>query len=173
MEIWKPVKNFENLYEVSNLGKVKTLRKNKLLRPIYNKQNGYRYIRLYNKSENFYYIHQLVAEAFCKKPNTTERLTVNHKNGRKLDNRANNLEWVTFSQNLKHAYDIKLKPLPKNTKRVYCKELDKEFDSPYKAALYLTEKENISTYYRCVASNIRRVCKGERNTAYKYHWKFI
>ena len=86
------MKNFENLYEVSNLGKIKTLRHNKLLRPIYNKQNGYRYVRLYDKTENFYYIHQLVAEAFCEKPITDLRLTVNHKNGKKLDNRANNLE---------------------------------------------------------------------------------
>lgn len=173
MEIWKPVKDFEGLYEVSNLGKVKTLRKNKVLKPIYNKQNGYRYIRLYNKYEQFYYIHQLVAEAFCEKPITDLRLTVNHKNGRKLDNRANNLEWVTFSQNLKHAYDNDLKPLPKTTRKVHCVELNKDFSSPYKAALYLIQTEHLTAKYRGIANNINRVCKKERNTAYKYHWHFI
>lgn len=80
MEIWKPVKDFENLYEVSNLGKVKSLRRQRVLRPVYNKQNGYRYVRLYDKCEKFYYMHTLVAEMFCEKPNTSSRLTVNHKN---------------------------------------------------------------------------------------------
>lgn len=173
MEIWKPVKDFEGLYEVSNLGKVKTLRENRLLKPVYNKQNGYRYVRLYNKCEKFYYIHQLVAEMFCGKPTTNLRLTVNHKNGRKLDNRANNLEWVTFSQNLKHAYDNNLKQLPKTTRKVHCVELNKDFSSPYKAALYLIQTEHLTAKYRGIANNINRVCKKERNTAYKYHWHFV
>lgn len=173
MEIWKPVKDFEGLYEVSNLGKVKILREDRLLKPIYNKQNGYRYVRLCNKCEKFYYIHQLVAEMFCEKPTTNLRLTVNHKNGRKLDNRANNLEWVTFSQNLKHAYDNNLKQLPKTTRKVHCVELNKDFSSPYKAALYLIQTEHLTAKYRGIASNINRVCKKERNTAYKYHWHFV
>ena len=173
MEIWKPVKDFEGLYEVSNLGKVKTLREDRLLKPIYNKQNGYRYVRLCNKCEKFYYIHQLVAEMFCEKPTTNLRLTVNHKNGRKLDNRANNLEWVTFSQNLKHAYDNNLKQLPKTTRKVHCAELNKDFSSPYKAALYLIQTEHLTAKYRGIANNINRACKKERNTAYKYHWHFV
>lgn len=173
MEIWKPVKDFEGLYEVSNLGKVKTLREDRLLKPIYNKQNGYRYVRLCNKCEKFYYIHQLVAEMFCEKPTTNLRLTVNHKNGRKLDNRANNLEWVTFSQNLKHAYDNNLKQLPKTTRKVHCVELNKDFSSPYKAALYLIQTEHLTAKYRGIANNINRACKKERNTAYKYHWHFV
>ena len=173
MEIWKPVKDFEGLYEVSNLGKVKTLREDRLLKPIYNKQNGYRYVRLCNKCEKFYYIHQLVAEMFCEKPTTNLRLTVNHKNGRKLDNRANNLEWVTFSQNLKHAYDNNLKQLPKTTRNVHCVELNKDFSSPYKAALYLIQTEHLTAKYRGIANNINRACKKERNTAYKYHWHFV
>ena len=173
MEIWKPVKDFEGLYEVSNLGKVKTLREDRLLKPIYNKQNGYRYVRLCNKCEKFYYIHQLVAEMFCEKPTTNLRLTVNHKNGRKLDNRANNLEWVTFSQNLKHAYDNNLKQLPKTTRKVHCVELNKDFSSPYKAALYLMQTEHLTAKYRGIANNINRACKKERNTAYKYHWHFV
>lgn len=173
MEIWKPIKNFENLYEISNLGKVKSLRGNKLLKPIYNKRNGYRYVRLYNKSENFYYIHQLVAETFCEKPITNFRLTVNHKNGKKLDNRANNLEWCTFSENLQHAYNNNLKPLPKTTRKVHCEELNKDFSSPYKAASYLIQTEHLTANYRGIANNINRVCKKERNTAYKYHWYFI
>lgn len=173
MEIWKPVKNFENLYEVSNLGRVKSVRQNKLLKLIYNKQNGYRYVRLYNKLKSFYYVHTLVAEMFCDKPITNDRLTVNHKNGRKLDNRANNLEWVTFSQNLQHAYDTKLKLVPKTTQRVWCKELNLIFESPYKAAKYLIKTEGLTANYKSIANNIRRVCKKERSTAYKYHWDFM
>ena len=173
MEIWKPVKNFENLYEVSNLGRVKSLRHNKILRPVYNKQNGYRYLRLYDKTESFYYVHTLVAEMFCEKPVIDKRLVVNHKNGRKLDNRANNLEWITYGDNLKHAYYNNLKPLPKTTRKVYCKELNKEFSSPYKAALYLIQTENLTANYKSIANNINRVCKKERHTAYKYHWIFI
>lgn len=80
---------------------------------------------------------------------------------------------MTYSENIKHAYDTNLKPLPKTTRKVHCVELNKDFSSPYKAALYLIQTEKLTANYRSIANNINGVCKKERTTAYKYHWQFI
>ena len=168
MEIWKPVKNFENLYEVSNLGKVKSLRHNKILRPVYNKQNGYRYLRLYDKTESFYYVHTLVAEMFCEKPVIDKRLVVNHKNGDKTNNKVSNLEWCSRSHNQQHAYDnnlIKKKfgsdhwnygktgDLNATSKKVLCVTTGEIFGSAHDA----------SRKYNLNFSNICSCCRGSRN----------
>ena len=72
-----------------------------------NKRNGYVYIFLMkdNKSKNFR-LHRLVAEAFI--PNPENKLQVNHKDGNKLNNNVNNLEWCTHRQNINHAKENNL-----------------------------------------------------------------
>ena len=109
-EIWKDVPNYEGLYQVSNLGRVKSLNysrgsKEKMLKPKPN-GNGYYYISLYkNRTPKNKYIHRLVTLAFYGE----SKLTVNHKNGIKSDNRLDNLEYRTQSENNQHAYDTGLK----------------------------------------------------------------
>ena len=107
-EIWKSIEGYEGKYEISNLGRVKSLcdkngRKRELiLKPRVGKQ-GYLYLNLWQESEGkAKKIHRLVAEAFCYKPATAE--CVNHINGVKTDNRAENLEWCTYSYNSKQSY---------------------------------------------------------------------
>lgn len=107
-EIWKDIEGFEGLYQVSNLGRVRSFHnwrgtKNRIL-----KQNtdrgGYLWVRLSkNKKSYFKLIHRLVANTFI--PNPENKKTVNHKNGDKLDNRTKNLEWLTQSENNFHAYE--------------------------------------------------------------------
>ncbi len=95
MEKWKQIKEFTN-YEISSYGRVRT--GDRIL-----KAKPFRYISiLLTKDKKGYrrYLHRLVAKAFI--PNEKEQ--VNHKDGNKLNNHVDNLEWVTRSENALHAY---------------------------------------------------------------------
>jgi DNA-binding XRE family transcriptional regulator len=114
MEIWKQVKGFESLYEVSNQGRVKSLQrfvngKNGANKPLketiiqLKTDKGYLRVNLWkNQKSKRFAVHRLVAEAFIDKIEGKDY--VNHKNGIKTDNRIENLEWVTLSENIIHAY---------------------------------------------------------------------
>ena len=104
-EIWKDIKGFEGLYQVSNLGRVKSFRKWKraqcpdeyFLKP-YLSNNGYYQITLYDASrKKKFLIHRLVAEAFIPNPDNKEQ--VNHKDENTLNNCVENLEWCDARYN--------------------------------------------------------------------------
>lgn len=105
-EIWKPVnlKNYEH-YQVSNLGRLKNKDCN-LLHPG-NTHGYYRVILSNNKRKIGIYIHQLVALTFIDNPNKCR--VVNHKDSNKLNNKADNIEWCTHSQNTLHYHKNKNK----------------------------------------------------------------
>lgn len=114
MEIWKPIPNYNNFYEASNTGKIrsvdrivkqrnnrKQLKKGKILSPSINRC-GYlvQPLSRNNKLVSFT-VHKLVAITFLEKPKY--KCEINHKDGNKLNNNVDNLEWVTRSDNLRHA----------------------------------------------------------------------
>lgn len=109
MEIWKEIKGYEGLYEVSNLGNVRSIDRivppGKKLKGIerkqyLNKKNGYLYVNLSrNGKGKTCPVHRLVGEAFIEK--AEGKNTINHINENKLDNRATNLEWLSLMENLK------------------------------------------------------------------------
>ena len=103
----KIITGFEN-YSINQIGQVKNIKTNRILK--YGLMtSGYYFVNLkkdkkgYNKS-----IHRLIAQFFISNCDETKN-EVNHKNGIKTDNRIENLEWVTRSENIKHMYDIGLK----------------------------------------------------------------
>lgn len=109
-EIWKSIKTYEGLYEVSNLGRIKSLskrwsvgiKKETVLRPSISKAGYLRVVLCHNSIKKHITIHKLVATHFCTNDNGNK--IINHKNGIKSDNRADNLEWCTYSENALHAF---------------------------------------------------------------------
>lgn len=124
--IWKDIESYEGLYQISETGIVrsldhevyqkskhgslmKRLYKGKIITPRIGKF-GYLYLGLSkNGNKKSFKIHRLVAKAFVD--GFEEDLQVNHKDGNKLNNHKDNLEWVTVQENLKHSRDTGLKPL--------------------------------------------------------------
>jgi hypothetical protein len=102
MEIWIPIKQFADYYEVSNQGAVRNSRTGTIMTPRKDR-GGYLTVRLYsNGRTSTRFVHRLVAEAFIAKQPGLD--IVNHLNGDKTDNRMENLEWTTHSGNIRHAY---------------------------------------------------------------------
>ena len=119
-EIWKDIKGYEGLYQVSNLGRVKSIEKyflrkykntirpyskpSKILKP-FPTRTGYLLVKLTKeKKEKSFQVHRLVAITFI--PNPENKPQVNHINGVKTDNYITNLEWVTAKENTRHKYDV-------------------------------------------------------------------
>jgi uncharacterized protein YcbK (DUF882 family) len=100
-EIWKPLKNFEPYYEISSLGKVKSIRLNKIMKTYIN-NSGYECIDLKDSDKKHKkLVHRLVAETFLE--NIDELPEVNHKDENKQNNSLINLEWCTRSYNKQHS----------------------------------------------------------------------
>jgi hypothetical protein len=158
-EIWKPIRGFEEFYEVSSNGNVRNAN-GRPLKPFMIRQ-GYLMVELFhNYKRTHARVNRLVAEAFI--PNPDNRSEVNHKNGDKVDNRVENLEWTTKSENMIHAYRSGLQTKGLHpVRKVICLEDGK---------IYATMGDAARTYgitAKAVSLSCKRLStKGKRNFRY-------
>ena len=173
-EIWKEIPSMP-YYLASNLGRIKSLRtfkyshiKKKPIEVFREKilkqsKDGKGYLRI-NTLYGTKKVHRLIAETFLNNPNNYPQ--INHKNGKKDDNRLENLEYCNNSQNQLHAYKNGLQKRVhlSRRKKVYQYDLNNVFLNEYESISIAKEKTNISHIGSC--------CRGERKTAGGYVWKF-
>lgn len=159
-EIWLPIKGFESKYEISNLGKVKSKLKNLILSN-HERANGYRqaHLAIGKRKAKHEYIHRLVASAFI--PNPENKLFVNHINGIKSDNRVENLEWVTKSENALHAYKNGLVSAKNEDNGRAIFELDDILDIRISYKNYKYSVKELSKIYNNTEKYIRKIINFE------------
>lgn len=192
-EIWKDIKGYEGLYQVSNLGRVRSLdhyrengtseyiQKGRVLKQATIKRNGYCYVTLSKKGKlRKFRVHRLVAIAFI--PNTENKPYINHLNAIRADNRVQNLEWCTQSENVKYSYNIGNSKSPAYWKNKgdkmkwinegkHCKKV-MQYDLNMNK---ISEFMNIAEAGRKTLtnrSNIVQCCKGRVKTAGGYIWRY-
>jgi hypothetical protein len=159
-EIWKPIPVYENVYEASSLGRIRTIDgkvthsirhgvrrwngrilKNKT--KVVNPQMGYRVTLWLNKKPKDWLVARLVALAFYGIPNgytikgTGQRMTVNHIDGNRLNNKVENIEWCTLKENIQHAFHTGLMPTQHKIALIDSEDNYKEFRSKVQAGLFL------------------------------------
>lgn len=168
VEVWKPIPGYEGLYEVSNLGRVRSL---------YNyKRNGTNVLvprlkRAYltiglrkNGIRKWHLLHRLVASAFIPNPNNLPQ--VNHKNEIKTDNRVENLEWCTVSYNNTYGSRIE-KVVAKTGKPVYQYDLDGNFIKKHNSVASAGREIGLKS-----TGSISDCCSGKNETAGGYKWSY-
>lgn len=172
MEEWKDIKGYEGHYQVSNLGRVRSLggttwKSEKLMST---ERKNYERVGLYkDKRTKQLLVHRLVAEAFI--PNPDNLPEINHKDENKLNNCVENLEWCTRHYNLN--YGTRNKRIGKvhinrkdQSKPVLCVELNRVFPSTHEAGRFLG-KEHIQV-------DIIKCCMGKKyKTVCGYHWQYV
>lgn len=161
IEEWITIERSSN-YEISNYGEIRNKNTNKILKPTL--LSGYLAISLIiNNKKVLPKIHRLVAENFLECP--VETYIVNHKDGNKTNNRLDNLEWVSRSENAKHAFRLGLNKGRKIKVSQYTLDnvFIREYDSP-------TDVENETGILR---TNVLKACKGKRKTVGGYIWKYV
>ena len=163
-EVWKDIAGYEGLYQVSNLGKVKSLARNKQLKFDYHKR-GYQIVTLCNnKVRKRLQVHRLVASAFIENPNALPQ--VNHIDENKRNNNVDNLEWCSNDYN--NRYGTRDARMAAKHKKPICQyDTNNNFVKGYDSIIEAVKQNDFKT-----GTSISECCRFKRKTAYGYIWKY-
>lgn len=134
-EIWQDIKGYEGIYQISNLGKIKSIardtsnvcKQTRLLKPTKDRDRGYLIVTLCkNNKYKTVRVHRIVAETFI--PNPENKSQVNHIDGNKLNNNVNNLEWCTASENIRHSWENGLSKISDKHRKVASEKAKKRWE---------------------------------------------
>ena len=152
MEEWRDVPGYEGLYQVSNLGRVRSEKRSTTRGVILKgKINTHGYVEVTLSKKNVRKtarVHRMVAIAFI--PNPEGKPQVNHRNGDRSDNRAENLEWCTASENMVHARDVlhhlggKRKYIPIKPRRRFTDDEIRQIRSSNKSSQRIAQETGVS-----------------------------
>lgn len=176
MEEWKDIEDYEGLYQVSNLGRIRSKYKYncrkqkqaiiseteyKIIKPINSEYLKVTLVK--NRIKKQFKIHRIVAKAFIENPKGKEQ--VNHIDGNKHNNKVDNLEWNTVKENINHAFNNNLAKHRK-IKMIDLKTKDEKI---------FNRREDIESFLGKKVSQdlITRCCNKQRNTAYKMKWEYV
>jgi len=172
-EIWKEIKGYEGLYEVSNFGRVKSLarmcgrwngfRKEKILKDRKGRYGYLSAVLYYDKKPKNFLVHRLVALAFIKNPKN--KRTVNHKDGVKANNFAENLEWMTHKENIHHSFKNGMSSNDHCNKEV-AQIKDGKVIKIWKSIVDASNSFEKTTSISCC-------CHGRRNFTAGFQWRFV
>lgn len=178
MSEFRKLKSLKFLYEINREGVLRNIKSKKIVKGSI-ERNGYVRVKIENKCLDGIIrttIHRLVAEAFV--PNPQNKPFVNHKDFNRSNNRADNLEWVTHSENMKHAYEngstteLLKRIHERNKKKVICVEKNKIFSSVSEAAEWLVSN-NLCKNKKSGISGVHSVASKKRKTFGKFKWEYI
>lgn len=174
MEAWSKIKGFENIYSVSNFGRVYSFITDRYLKPSPN----FKYLRVKLCKEGYtkdFRVHRLVAKSFL--PIIKGKIFINHINGVKADNRAENLEWCTHKENVNHAFKVlkrkgsmQGRTGQNNPRSKSLAMVDVSTGVIIKIFSGLKECERQTGFKN---QNISSVCRGIYKKAYGYNWMYI
>lgn len=177
-EVWSDVKGYEGYYQVSSYGKVRSLdRTDSIGRMIRGKVRkprpdsyGYLQVGLYKGGDEIkWLVHRLVAEAFVI--NSDNKIEINHLDGNKLNNKANNLRWCTRSENIKHSYSAGLRKTKRMHPRHKVKQVTQQGEALYIFNSITDAAKSLGNRVSC--SPISACCRGKKKTAYGYGWEYV
>ena len=167
-EIWKDIPNYEGLYQVSNLGRVKSTpickhKKPRILKNI--PRNGYFSVILCDgKTQKNVFVHRLVAECFV--PNPENKPIVNHIDGNKSNPHFSNLEWCTQKENVNHAI------LNNSLVSIRAGRHIKQFDTEGHLISRWNSVSDASQTLNLKSKTIYNCLSGQKKTAYGFVWKY-
>lgn len=194
-EQWKSISGYEGFYEVSDVGRVKSLKRlDRMGKPwderiltTYIDKYGYECVKLHkNNKLKHWCVHRLVAEAFISNPNNKPQ--INHIDGNKQNNHVNNLEWCSAKENSQHAWNIGLSKISDYTREraslankgtgnpawrggvsAFTKdgEFIMTFDTLKDAANWVMRKRE-----KAYIAQICECCNGKYKTTYGYKWRY-